>query len=243
MTAGQTPSWLRSDHPRISVVDHGEIFDAASLPTFNSHAIESRLHHIEGLSEHFLYLNDDFILGRPVSPQLFFSASGQSAAFLSPTKVGDDQQAPPPHVAAALNNRALLERDFGRTITRGLLHAPYPLRRSVLCALEERYAADFERTANSAFRSVQDVSVPSSLYPHYALARGYGFAGSIRSAYVGLGQPDVGQRLERALQTRGYDAITIGDFHEYALEPAQIDEMVRSFFDSYFPFATNLERG
>lgn len=70
VTDGQRPAWLNDSHPRLTVVDHSEIFaDPAALPTFNSHAIESRLHHIKGLSEHFLYLNDDMFLGRPVTPQ------------------------------------------------------------------------------------------------------------------------------------------------------------------------------
>jgi len=34
------------------------------LPTFNSAAIECHLHRIPGLSENFLYFNDDFLLGK-----------------------------------------------------------------------------------------------------------------------------------------------------------------------------------
>mgnify|MGYP003649856153 CR=1 FL=1 len=47
----------------VVVVSHEDIFpDLNCLPNFNSRAIESCLHKIEGLSEYFLYLNDDFIL-------------------------------------------------------------------------------------------------------------------------------------------------------------------------------------
>ena len=42
-------AWLDTDNPRITVVDHRELFgDRGRLPTFNSHAIESQLHHIPG---------------------------------------------------------------------------------------------------------------------------------------------------------------------------------------------------
>jgi hypothetical protein len=34
------------------------------LPTFSSPAIEANLHRIAGLSEHFLYFNDDVFLGK-----------------------------------------------------------------------------------------------------------------------------------------------------------------------------------
>jgi hypothetical protein len=90
VSAGQVPAWLATSNPRITVVDHQQIFPDAALPTFNSHAIEARLHHIEGLSEHFLYLNDDVFFGRPVKPELFFEGSGLSRFFLSEQEVEGD---------------------------------------------------------------------------------------------------------------------------------------------------------
>jgi hypothetical protein len=69
VTDRQIPPWLMPDDSRLRVVDHSEIFAGTDgVPTFNSHAIESRLHHIDGLGEHYLYLNDDMFLGRPTRP-------------------------------------------------------------------------------------------------------------------------------------------------------------------------------
>ena len=66
------------------MVPHREIFgDTGRLPTFNSQAIESRLHRIPGLAEHFLYLNDDVFLGRPVPPEMFFTPGGLTRFFPS----------------------------------------------------------------------------------------------------------------------------------------------------------------
>lgn len=90
VTAEQIPEWLATSNPRITVVDHQEIFPDGALPTFNSHAIEARLHHIPGLSEHFLYLNDDVFFGRQVQPELFFEGSGLSRFFLSEQQVDED---------------------------------------------------------------------------------------------------------------------------------------------------------
>ena len=68
-TDSQAPAWLDADHPRVRIVRSEEFFaDPAVLPTFNSHAIESQLHHIPDLAEHFLYSNDDMFFGRPVTP-------------------------------------------------------------------------------------------------------------------------------------------------------------------------------
>ena len=50
ITNGQKPSWIKLDHPKISIVPHAEIFQKESdLPTFNSMAIEVHLHRINGL--------------------------------------------------------------------------------------------------------------------------------------------------------------------------------------------------
>ncbi|WP_345678166.1 stealth family protein, partial [Yinghuangia aomiensis] len=85
VTDQQTPDWLDTSHPRVKVVDHRDIFtDPDALPTFNSHAIESQLHHIDGLAEHFLYFNDDVFLGRALTPDFFFHANGLAKHFPSP---------------------------------------------------------------------------------------------------------------------------------------------------------------
>src|SRR5581483_830920 len=74
VTDGQVPPWLDTSHPKINLVDHREIFrDPSVLPVFNSHAIESQLHHIPGLADQYLYFNDDMFFGRPVEPELFFT--------------------------------------------------------------------------------------------------------------------------------------------------------------------------
>ncbi|XP_058800867.1 N-acetylglucosamine-1-phosphotransferase subunits alpha/beta [Phymastichus coffea] len=79
VTNGQIPSWLDMDNPRVSLVTHEDIFTNLShLPTFSSPAIESHIHRIPGLSEKFLYFNDDVMLGAPIWPEDFITwASGQ----------------------------------------------------------------------------------------------------------------------------------------------------------------------
>ena len=44
----------------------------AYLPTFNINSIELNLHRIKGLSEHFVFFNDDMFLLKPVYMEDFF---------------------------------------------------------------------------------------------------------------------------------------------------------------------------
>ena len=73
VTDNQVPEWLDTTHPKIQIVDHTEILPAECLPCFNSVIIEHHLHKIPGLSEHFLYGNDDMYFNKPVAPDTFFA--------------------------------------------------------------------------------------------------------------------------------------------------------------------------
>ena len=72
VTNGQTPEWLNVSHPRLNLVTHKDFIPAAFLPTYNSVVIERYMYLIPGLSERFVYFNDDFYMIRPVSKERFF---------------------------------------------------------------------------------------------------------------------------------------------------------------------------
>jgi hypothetical protein len=61
---------------KIKLVDHKEFVDHSYLPTFNSFVIEAFIHRIQGLSEHFIYLNDDMIFTFPMNKSNFFTEDG-----------------------------------------------------------------------------------------------------------------------------------------------------------------------
>lgn len=72
VTAGQQPEWLDTSNPKVEVVDHKDFIPEEFLPTYNSVVIERYMHKIKGLSEHFVYFNDDFYLINKTSPERFF---------------------------------------------------------------------------------------------------------------------------------------------------------------------------
>jgi hypothetical protein len=67
----QVPPYINTSHTRIHIVEHTTLFgmsgEEGSLPTFNSHAIESTLHRIPGLSRFYVYFNNDMMWGRQLS--------------------------------------------------------------------------------------------------------------------------------------------------------------------------------
>ena len=66
----QIPEWL--DTSKVKIVYHKDIIPEEFLPTFNSSTIEMFLGNIEGLSEKFIYGNDDFYVNKPIMPYIFF---------------------------------------------------------------------------------------------------------------------------------------------------------------------------
>ncbi|MFP3701631.1 exopolysaccharide phosphotransferase, partial [Burkholderia sp. SIMBA_013] len=78
--------------------------------------MECQLHHIEGLSEHFLYSNDDMFFGRPVGPDMFFTPGGITKFIEADTRIGlgeNDAERSGFENAARVNRKLLWER-FGR---------------------------------------------------------------------------------------------------------------------------------
>ncbi|MBR6030510.1 MAG: hypothetical protein IKP36_00935 [Bacteroidaceae bacterium] len=73
----QIPAWI--NHDIVHIVFHQDIIPPQCLPTFNSTAIEMFMHKIEGLSEEFIYFNDDFFPLMPCQPTDFFR-EGRAAA-------------------------------------------------------------------------------------------------------------------------------------------------------------------
>lgn len=72
VTCGQKPDWLNTAHPKLVCVTHDEFMPKEYLPTFSSHAIELNLHRINGLSEHFVFFNDDTFIVKKVKRKDFF---------------------------------------------------------------------------------------------------------------------------------------------------------------------------
>lgn len=85
VTWGHLPKWLNAENPKLHIVNHKDYIPAQYLPTFNSHTIELNLHRIKGLSEHFVYFNDDMFILRAMNKQDFFKKDKPcDSAVLSP---------------------------------------------------------------------------------------------------------------------------------------------------------------
>lgn len=69
----QKPAWLNTDNPKVRLVHLDEFIPKRHLPTFNSNVIESYLHEIPGLNEHFISMCDDFFFFKDTPLSMFWN--------------------------------------------------------------------------------------------------------------------------------------------------------------------------
>ncbi len=245
VTDRQTPEWLDAGHPDVTVVDHREIFrDPAALPTFNSHAIECQLHHIPGLSEHFVYLNDDFFLGQMLHPSTFFTPVGQAVAFQSGVFIppGPQEELDRLFFAYRKNDRDLFARAFGRTVVHSYLHAPYALRVSVMDELEKRFPEEWQETMHSRFRSLSDHAFATVFVQACGVEAGKFVHGEVRSRYVKAGTREHQPLMREILARRHLETFCLNDTGENDLPAEEHDSAMAAFMEAYFPVRAPWEK-
>jgi hypothetical protein len=180
VTDNQTPEWLDTSHPKVKVIDHTEIFPPEVSPSFNSSVIEYYLHKIPGLSEHFLFANDDMFFNAPVSPDFFFAADGYPVVRLKRKILGKSH-----HVLKAmivklgqyrrmlLDSMLLVEKKFGIFYS-GIPHHNIDayLRSDYQKASEEVFHEEVEKSKLNRTRVYGDLH--RSAFTYYMLAIGHG---------------------------------------------------------------------
>lgn len=171
ITDNQVPQWLDVSNPKIHIVDHTKILPPEALPTFNSMAIETVLHNIPELSEHFLFANDDMFFGNFVEKTFFYNQKGEPIVRFSKRKI--------------INK--IYRRLYGYTIAQAYkfvknkvgescAHFPHhnidAYRKSDLAQCRCEFEEIFHKTMMQKFREKE--SVQRSIYGYYSLAKGYG---------------------------------------------------------------------
>jgi hypothetical protein len=245
VTADQTPAWLDTNISRLQVVSHREIYrHADALPTFNSSGIETQLHHIPELSEHFLYFNDDVFLGRPAKPTDFFTPAGAAKFFPSdghavPEHIDDQAEE---YIVADKNAILMFRRDFSMSPSALMYHTPLTAIRSVLDEMEQRYQREFDACEQSKFRSSDDLRPIAFMFPYYAGMNLKAVPSSIAFEYVSLRRRKLASLLTNLETERNVAAFCLNDAGVPEESAAEVDQLVRSFLDRYFPIPSQYER-
>ena len=160
----QIPSWI--NEKTVKVITHSKLFGAefsADLPVFNSHALEVHLHRIPGLSEQFIYMNDDMFFTNKVRKADFFTPQGKPRVRLGqmviPRKIVRDVGS---YMGAWMKSHDLLESQVARNTPRlSVLHQAKPFTKSTFEQLwsHSEIGDQLKLTSASKFRHDEDVAM------------------------------------------------------------------------------------
>lgn len=187
VTDQQTPGVLEplasqfsdGEMAKIVIVDHREMFrnHLDRLPVFNSNCLETMLYDIPDLSEKFIFLNDDFMILRPLTPADFFKDG-------APILRGKYRPVWP--VRLRINWRRFMKQRFGADVLNRMSfkeyqttstkmvhdgpqyywhdHTPHPILRSKVEAYFDTNPAHRDHNLTHRFRHYEDFSVVGLFY-------------------------------------------------------------------------------
>ncbi len=254
VTNGQVPSWLDRSNPRLRLVTHRELFsDGGHLPTFNSFAIEAHLHRIAGLSENFLYFNDDMFLSRPVDPEDFYRRDTGQQLYFDRWPLPRSETASTTTDGAIGYTQSLLDRHFQRRQRLAVGHVPIFFRTPIVREMQRIWSREFEQTSSHKFRTPEDIAL-HVLYPYFIIeSKNQAYfpvhliEAEWRSAYafVSIGPNVASARNQLAgVAKRRPKFFCLNDDAGAASRRklVALDKLIGSFLEAYFPGPSSFER-
>ncbi len=236
ITNGQIPKWLDISHPKIQIINHSEIMPYEALPTFNSEAIETCLANIDGLSEYFIYANDDFFVYKQVAEDFFFNSKGEPILRLVPQNWKERNYIKNLYCYNINYSIKLVANKFGKEYHYEICHNIMPYRKSYFLACRECFKEYFEKTTFAKFR--QKDSVQRIIIDLYTLAIGRGELKTskmrskyfkIETAYIGLSDR---KKMKKRLKINSPTLFCIND-NENAINMNR--KNLAGFLESMFP--------
>ncbi len=204
ITCGQKPNWLNLNNKKLVFVEHKDYIPSEYLPTFSANPIELNMHRIKDLSEHFIYMNDDFFFTKPTKKSDFFDKNGlpKLVAMEKPKSIEDlvfdnitmnnvrtiskvfnkwEVKKKNKHKWFSLSNPVcyVMNKFYSLTAKAGwagfyMDHLPAPFLKSTICECWEKFSDELDSTSKNRFRSIYDVN--QYLFTEYLICSGNFFA-------------------------------------------------------------------
>lgn len=269
ITYGHLPEWLDTRNPKLHIVKHDDFIPREYLPVFNSNAIEIFMHRIEGLSEHFVYFNDDMFPIRKLFPEDFFR-NGKPCDLLAFQPVVANP-ANPVMSHLFLNEALVLCRYFDKRecvrrhpgdyfkigypplyffynilelafpLYTGFynVHGAYPFCRKTFLELWEKEEEQLKQTASHRFRSRDDLTL--YLFRDWQKLSGNFRAKNIRKDFGYFNLSDDNRKLCRTIEHQRKKMICINDANT-AIDFARTKKEMQESFFAILPERSSFER-
>ena len=229
----QVPDWV--DRTQLQVIYHADIIPAEYLPTFNSATIELFLHRIPGLSEQYLYFNDDiFPVGDLVADDFF--PGGKAATGFSRHLL-----------ATRLYQRHTRRADRLARQALGLRPPLYFLRPQHSCTPMLRSACEevFQKLTPQLLASITPLRAACNcnqyLFLDYQLLSGRGIVRRLSNQHLSLATVTPA-RLAASIREPRRKILCINDVEMSPARFATLREAMLAAFADHFPDKSRFER-
>uniref|UniRef100_A0A7S2RLR4 Uncharacterized protein n=1 Tax=Mucochytrium quahogii TaxID=96639 RepID=A0A7S2RLR4_9STRA len=249
----QVPSFLDLHVDTISVVDHATIFpDWAkdALPTFDSCAIEMNLHRIPGLSECYLYLNDDVLFNKQLEFNMLWPESetvpyAWTNYIIAPySSRGQDAW------GTKLSNVAKSIRRETRMKRKDILlvghHGHFFVKPVVKYLLEEVFAPEMRETALSRYRGPNSFWIPF-VYSNYMFWKFHATRKRVHAFYHPIHEEEAVVALEETFEKLStipfkskYAWVCFNDLLDKSVPPGLV-ETLKHGLETIFPHPSTYE--
>jgi hypothetical protein len=244
----QIPAWLNRNHPDIRMVYHEEIMPKELLPSFNAFAIESFLQKIPSLTNRFVHFNDDMLLLRPTSRELFETEDGRLKLYFSNRLPRASARIKPsmfPFSAGQINCSRALDRVLGKRRHLDQAHHPRIIDGMQMEETIATWPEEFARTRAARFRG-HDTILPHMMLANYMVANGRAIAVGKRETerlmrYVGLENHTIYNRWH-LYWTKRFEPTFLALNDNFGPSPRPAAEQVaRRFLTEMFPAQSAFE--
>lgn len=267
VTCGQKPEWLNDDNEKIVLIDHKDFIPKEFLPTFNSNVIDLFINKIPGLSEQFVYFNDDTFIVSKMNKEDFFENGLPKDNFIfnavSIQKMGNIIE----HtilnnleiVAKHFDKKDVIKRNltkiynikYGKQNIKSLLlspwkyytgienpHIPIPILKSTMDRVWELEYDDLIKIGNSKFRTKNDYNL--WLFRYWQLCSGSFMPASPKgNAFYGMNNDN--SAFIKELLSNKYKRVCINDSKE-DLDFDKVKEEFNNAFQVMYPNKSSYEK-
>lgn len=186
----QVPCWV--DQTKVHIVLHKDFIPAEYLPTFNSCTIEMFLQNIPGLSEKFIYSNDDMYPNDIMKPEFFFPEDKKLKMNLKQRKLWHKNDINQVWAKIPINSLRLAAKDKKEYLKKYVdgvhlyepQHVDKPMFKSISTEVFNRYKNIIELSI-TRFRDGKNFN--QYLFSEYALFHDYGVFDAFRFGYYQVG--------------------------------------------------------
>lgn len=268
VTCGQKPEWLDENNEKLVLINHKDFIPNSFLPTFNSNVIDLFLNRISGLSEQFVYFNDDtFIVGEMKEEDFFQNGIPKDYFSLNAVSIKPGGSNIIEHTV--LNNLEIVSNHFdkkdvikqnkskifnvkyGKQIIKSLLlmpwkfytgienpHIPFPLLKSTMDKVWDLEYDKLIKIGNARFRTKNDYNI--WLFRYWQLCSGKFIPISTKSDFY-YEMKNNNQSFIKDMINKKYKRVCINDSNEN-LDFEIVKKEFADAFEKMYPNKSSFEK-